>query len=111
MGFVGKFDSETLKSLQIIAITQCIKKLHLDHPISVSTMDSKFTLHVLLEIRLNAVAIQQGIIHIYQESNWKGFVHVVLINLATSIDPVRACQSLDRRRSSGSQSAYHAASP
>src|SRR5271154_4484970 len=111
MRFVGKFDSETLKSLQIIAITQFSKNLLLDRPISVPALDPEFALHVLLKVRLNAVAIQQGVIHIHQENNWKVFVHVVVLNLATSIDQVRAYQSPVRRRSSGSQSAYRAASP
>src|ERR1700688_1941205 len=71
------FDSVTLQSAQIIAITQLFEEILEDLPIAVPTGCAELAFEMLSEILLNMVVVEQRIVHVDEKDHRHDFAHAV----------------------------------
>ena len=106
MVLVRMFDTESLEGAQIIAIAEFLKQFFLDRPIPVATFRAKFPLDVALEIVLNAVVLQQRIIHVTRKTIWSGWLmdlfHNVMVVVPQPDDRSRQIMFVAERAQAGS---------
>jgi len=70
---VRVFYSEALQSPQVVAVAKMVKEFLLDRPKSVPALGSEFALDVPFKVGLNAVVLQQSVVHVHQKNNRSGF--------------------------------------
>jgi hypothetical protein len=63
------FDAEALEGSQIVPVAQLLEELLLDRPEAVSALEPELALNVTFEVVLDAIVIEQCVVHIYQKDN------------------------------------------
>jgi hypothetical protein len=62
---VGVLHAKTLESAQVIPIAQFLEEFLLNRPEPVATLRAEFTLDMALEIILDAIVVQQRVVHVH----------------------------------------------
>ena len=63
-------DPVALQRAEVIAVAQLRKQLLEDRPVPLPAGDSELTVEVLLKVVLDAVVVEQGVVHIDQKDDW-----------------------------------------
>src|SRR5262245_8677606 len=100
MNILRVLDPIALQRAEIITVAQFAKQLLEDGPIPLAASNSELTIEVAFDVVLNAVVVEQRIVHVDQKNNWaRGHDATSAISLVSGLRSAVRFELLVRSRS------------